>query len=161
MPKSLFDLDPSRGLLRVGLHLPIVFYRLHMGWLLGNRFLMLTHIGRITGTPHKTVLEVVDYDNQTGVYVIASGWREKSDWYRNLQKTPQVTVNVGRKQFRAITRQLTSNDAETVLVKYAEKYPLAFRELARLIIGKQGEDVEGICHFMALNIPLIALEPNK
>jgi len=47
------------------------------------------------------------------------------------------------------------------LVKYAEKNPLAFRELARLIIGKQGEDVEGICHFMALNIPLIALEPNK
>jgi len=97
MPKSLFDLDPSRGLLRVGLHLPIVFYRLHMGRLLGNRFLMLTHIGRITGTPHKTVLEVVDYDNQTGVYIIASGWREKSDWYRNLQKTPQVTVYVGRK----------------------------------------------------------------
>ena len=89
MRKSLFDLDPSRGLLRFGLRFPVVLYRRHLGWLLGDRFLMLTHIGRKSGQPHQTVLEVVRHDGQTGEYVIASGWRGKSDWYRNLQKTPQ------------------------------------------------------------------------
>jgi hypothetical protein len=35
-----------RGLLRVGLRVPLWAYRLHLGWLLGDRFLRLTHIGR-------------------------------------------------------------------------------------------------------------------
>lgn len=29
--------------------LPLVLYRLHLGWLLGTRFMQLTHVGRRSG----------------------------------------------------------------------------------------------------------------
>jgi deazaflavin-dependent oxidoreductase (nitroreductase family) len=160
MPKSLIDLNPSKGILRFGLRFPVVLYRLHLGWLLGHRFLMLTHIGRKTGKPHQIVLEVVYYDKQTGEYFIASGWREKSDWFRNLQKTPQVFVNTGRSRFSATAKILSIDDAEKILLLYAKSHPLAFRELGRLLTDKFTKDFDETCHSMAQEIPLISLEPN-
>lgn len=160
MPKSLFNLDASRGLLRFGLRFPVVLYRCHHGWLLGNRFLMLTHTGRKSGLPHQTVLEVVSHNQQTGEYVIASGWRGKADWYRNLQKTPRVIVYSGRRLFTATALQLSIEDAEAVLLDYARRHPLAFRELAGVISGRQIKNKEESCHFMAQEVPLIALKPD-
>jgi hypothetical protein len=37
--------SPPRGLARLAFRLPIWLYRLRLGWLLGDRFLLLTHIG--------------------------------------------------------------------------------------------------------------------
>jgi hypothetical protein len=54
---------PPKGLLRLMLRLPIWLYRLRLGWLLGNRFLLLTHVGRKTGLPHQTVVEVVSHSS--------------------------------------------------------------------------------------------------
>ena len=45
MSSSLAATHPVRGLLRLGVRLPLVLYRVHLGRLLGERFLMLTHIG--------------------------------------------------------------------------------------------------------------------
>jgi hypothetical protein len=39
MSKTAIATAPH-GLLRFGLRLPIWLYRLHLGWLLGNRFLL-------------------------------------------------------------------------------------------------------------------------
>jgi hypothetical protein len=47
------------GWVRALLRLPILLYRLHLGWLLGHRFLLLTHVGRKSGLQRRTVLEVV------------------------------------------------------------------------------------------------------
>jgi deazaflavin-dependent oxidoreductase (nitroreductase family) len=89
---------PVRGMVRFGLKLPLVLYRLHLGWLLGQRFLRLTHVGRKSGKHYRTVVEVVDHDPVTDSYIVTSGWGEKSDWFRNIQKTPEVMINVGRRQ---------------------------------------------------------------
>lgn len=41
---------PSPGrILRLAFKAPLVLYRLWLGWLLGERFVLLTHIGRRTG----------------------------------------------------------------------------------------------------------------
>jgi len=159
MPKSLSDIDPSKGLYKFGFRLPIYLYRMHLGGLLGNRFLMLTTIGRKSGKPHQSIIEVVSYDKQTGEYTIASGWGDKSDWYRNLKKNPNVLVNVRRRKFRATAEQLSPVDAEKMLLRYAYNHPLAFRELARLMSGSSGENTEETCHRMAQDIPIITLYP--
>ena len=39
---------------------PVYLYRWHLGWMLGHRLLLLTHIGRRTGLRRQTVLEVVE-----------------------------------------------------------------------------------------------------
>jgi deazaflavin-dependent oxidoreductase (nitroreductase family) len=159
MPRSLSDIDPSKGLTRLGLRLPVHLYRLRLGWLLGNRFLMLTTTGRKSGKPHQTVIEVVNHDRHAGEYTIASGWGVNSDWYKNLQKNPHVQVAVGRKRFRAIAQQLSSIEAERMLLSYARNHPLAFRELARLMSGSSVGSVEQDCHKLAQEIPLITLHP--
>jgi deazaflavin-dependent oxidoreductase (nitroreductase family) len=159
MPKTLADIDPSKGLLRLGLHLPVTLYRLHLGWLLGTRFLMLTHFGRKTGKPYQTVLEVVSYNRQTGECVIASGWGKKSDWYRNIIKTPQVQVSIGTRKFAAMAEQLSTLNAEKELLTYAQKHRMAFNELYQLMSPIPGETIEENCHNLAQNIPLIMLRP--
>jgi F420H(2)-dependent quinone reductase len=74
----------SRGLFHLSARLPIWLYGAQWGWLLGNHFLMFTHIGRKSGMQRHTVVEVVRYNAVTDTYFIVSGFGEKSDWFRNI-----------------------------------------------------------------------------
>jgi deazaflavin-dependent oxidoreductase (nitroreductase family) len=160
VPRKLTDLDPSKGLLRFGLRFPIWLYRLHLGWVLGNRFLMLTHTGRISGQPHQTVLEVVFHDSQSNTYVIASGWGEKSSWYKNITKNNQVMVTTRNRHFEATAIRLSVEEARKTLLDYAHRNPLAFRELAGLMVGERGVSDEQNCEILAQKTPLFSLKPN-
>jgi len=149
--------QPPKGLLRLMLRLPIWLYRLQLGWLLGNRFLLLTHVGRKTGLPHQTVVEVVSHNSTKDRYVIASGWGEKSDWFRNIKKTPSVSVEVGGRSFQAHATILSVAEAEEELLDYAHKHPAAFRELAKFTIGEHLEATRQDCNKLAQSIPLVSL----
>jgi deazaflavin-dependent oxidoreductase (nitroreductase family) len=94
-----FRTRPS-GLLRLALKLPSLLYRAHLGWLLGHRFLLVTHRGRKTGRVHQTVLEVARYDPTTGESIVVAGWGAKTDWYRNLQANPALAIQTGRERYR-------------------------------------------------------------
>ncbi|HBY92828.1 MAG: nitroreductase family deazaflavin-dependent oxidoreductase [Ardenticatenaceae bacterium] len=156
---GLTGTHPPRGPLRLAARLPLWLYRAHLGWLLGNRFLMLTHIGRRSGLPRQVVLEVVRYDNSTGTYIIASGWGEKSDWFRNIQKTPDVVVSAGRKRFEARAVRLPVEEAERELRDYARRHPLAFRELSGLMAGQRLRGTDEDFERLAQSVPLVALRP--
>jgi deazaflavin-dependent oxidoreductase (nitroreductase family) len=104
-----------RGITRFLLRLPIWLYRLRLGWLLGDRFLMFRHTGRKSGLPRYTVVEVVRHDEATGSYVIASGWGEGSDWFRNIQKNPEVVLHTGRRRAPARAERLSHDEAAAEL----------------------------------------------
>ncbi|HWD43055.1 MAG TPA: hypothetical protein VHM23_04920 [Actinomycetota bacterium] len=53
------------------LRAPGLLYDRHAGWLLGHRFLRLTHLGRRSGRRHRTVLEVVGTGQAPGEVVVA------------------------------------------------------------------------------------------
>jgi deazaflavin-dependent oxidoreductase (nitroreductase family) len=150
----------QHGILRFFLRLPLWLYRAHLGWLLGERFLLLTHTGRKSGQPHQTMLEVVRYDKLSDSYIIASGWGEQSDWLRNLKQTPQVTVQVGRRCMAATAERLSPPDAEHELRDYARRHPTAFRKLARLMTGQPWRDEPAYFLQLARSVPLIALRRN-
>ena len=160
MPGTLADTHPPRGLARLAARLPIWLYRARLGWLLGDRFLMLTHTGRKSGLPRRVVLEVVHHNKDTGTYVIASGWGEKSDWFRNIQKTPQVTIHAGSRRFEAVAVRLSLEEAERELLDYARRHPIAFRELAGLMAGQRLKGTPEDCHLLACSIPLVVLRPD-
>jgi deazaflavin-dependent oxidoreductase (nitroreductase family) len=155
---SLLSGRPN-GFLRAGLRVPLWFYRLHLGWLLGDRFILLTHIGRVSGRPHQTVVEVVRHDKATGVCVVASGWGARSDWYRNIQKTPRVTVTLGNRTWAAKAVDLSVSEAESSLRDFARRHPIAFRELATLIVGRHLASADQTSSQLARKIPLVALSP--
>jgi deazaflavin-dependent oxidoreductase (nitroreductase family) len=149
------------GVLRWGLRLPIWLYRLHLGWLLGERFLLLTHVGRKSGRLRHTVIEVVHHDRPTDTYYITSGWGEKSDWYRNLQKTPAVTLHVGQRELAVTATRTPIDEATHVLLEYTRQHPVAFRELSQVMIGRHLNGTPEDCQMLAESVPVVALRPRS
>ncbi|MCB0168434.1 MAG: nitroreductase family deazaflavin-dependent oxidoreductase [Anaerolineae bacterium] len=148
-----------QGLMRLFLRLPIWLYRLRLGWLLGNRFVMLQHTGRKSGLPRYTVVEVVRHDHRTDEVIIASGWGEKSDWFQNIQKTPEVTLYLGRRRWPAEANRLAVAEAAQELANYAQRHPTAFANLSKMMIGRPLAATDADCRLLAESVPLVRLEP--
>ena len=64
------------GLLLLVLRLPLWIYRFHLGWVLGNRFLLLCHVGRKSQQIHQSVIEVVKHDQQSDSFYVVAAWGE-------------------------------------------------------------------------------------
>ena len=156
MPEQIRQVTPPRGWARLAFRLPIWFYRLGLGGLLGKRFLLLTHTGRKSGQPRQTVLEVVRYDPDSTTFIVASGFGEKSDWVRNLRQNPDVTVQCWRQQWDMVARFLTPQEAGSELLDYSRRHPLAMQELARFMgyrLDGTREDIESLGRIL----PMVAL----
>ncbi len=133
MPEKIRDVQPPRGLGRLLVRLPIWLYHAHLGWLLGHRFLLLTHIGRKSGLPRRNVLEVLEYEKASRTHYVLAAWGEKSDWVRNVLKTPNVKIAAGFRRFDALATCLSPEEAERCILDYARKHPIAIRVLPRLL----------------------------
>jgi deazaflavin-dependent oxidoreductase (nitroreductase family) len=161
MTSTLSAKHPVKGWLRLGVRLPLWLYRLHLGWLLGERFLRLTHIGRKSGQPHQTVLEVVDHDRATDSSIVTSGWGEKSDWYQNVLRTPPVVIDVGRRHLSVTAVHLTIDEAEQWLFNYAQAHPHTFKSLAKFMTGQALGTTRADCRRVAEAVPVIAFRPRQ
>lgn len=133
MPTKIKDARPPRGLARRMYRLPIWLFHVHQGWLLGGRFLLLTHTGRKSGLRRQTVLEVIQHDKASDTYYVFAGFGEKSDWLQNVEKTPEVVINVGRRRLHALATRLSPEEAELKILDYARRYPIAIRVLPRMM----------------------------
>lgn len=84
---------PLATVLDLALHSPrlaralIHLYRRGIGSVTGSRPLMLQHAGRRTGAVRQVVLEVVDHPARD-VYVVASGFGERAQWYFHVVDPP-------------------------------------------------------------------------
>lgn len=158
MAEKIKDVQPPRGLARLGWRAPIWFYRLGLGGLLGERFVLLNHVGRKSGQPRQAVLEVVQHDKENGVYVVASGFGEKSDWFQNIIAQPEVTIQVGRRRMPARAERLPLPQAAAVMLDYTHRHPAALRNLAG-ILGYRTDGSDADARFFAEVIPIVALTP--
>ena len=147
------------GILLALLRAPIWLYRWHLGWMMGGRFLLLTHTGRKSGLQRQTVIEVVSHDEATDAYYIAAAWRDRSDWYRNIQRTQTVGVQVRNHKFQASAEQLSPQEGEMRLWEYAQKHPIAFGELVTVMLGERLPADKETCRKVADSVPLISLTP--
>lgn len=131
------DPEPPTGLSAFLFRLPIHLYRLRLGWLLGSRFMHLTHTGRISGKQREVVIEVVGRED--GVYYACSGFGEHANWYRNVLNTPEVTIQVGRHRTAATAVPLGADDGERIMARYATKHP----KVAKRLCATMGFSVDG------------------
>jgi len=126
--------DPPSRLLRLFFKAPVVLYRLRMGWLLGSRFLLLTHTGRRTGQTRLTVIEVVGYDPSIPEAVVIAAWGERAQWVRNLKAAPAVSVQIGRVHWSAPEHRILDPErAAEVIATYWREHPVAARMIAKLL----------------------------
>jgi len=145
---------PPRGIKAVPWRLPIWIYRLGFGWLLGNKFLLLTHQGRKTGTTRQAVLEVIQSSPEDGRYLVVSGFGKRSHWYQNVIQNPQVSIQVGSKTMKAEAKQLDPIQSGEIMLEYAQKYPRNLRSLANILGYNIEHTPEGYREF-GRNIPVI------
>ncbi|MPY78711.1 MAG: nitroreductase family deazaflavin-dependent oxidoreductase [Actinophytocola sp.] len=145
------------GWRRVAFRLPILAYRLRLSWLFGSRFLLVNHIGRKTGLSCQAVIEVVDHDTDAGAWTVASGFGRKAAWYRNLRQTPDVTIQVGRREYAVTARFLTADEGGAAMRRYAERYPKTAKLLASFM-GFPVDDTSSDYQAIGEQIPFVRFE---
>ena len=149
-----------RRLLRLPLHL----YHWRLGWLLGHRFLLLQHTGRVTGLARETVLEVVRYDSQTAEATVMSGFGVTADWFRNLEAGGPTAVVIGRRRFRAAHHVLDQHAAVEALAEYEHRNrlvsPIVHVVLGRLL-GWRYRGTETDRRRAVDQLPLVVLSPES
>ena len=152
---ALTHKKPNRTLLRTYIWL----HRWILGWMMGGRFLLLTHIRRKSGLKHQTVIEIVNHKETTGAYYVAAARWEKSNWYRKIQQNPTVDMQVHNHKFQADAEQISTQEAEERLWDYSQKYPTAFGELVTIMLGESLLPVKETCRKVTKSVPLISLTP--
>ncbi len=121
--------------------LPLFLYRVKLGWLLGNRFMQITHIGRRSRKIRRTILAVLRFDSQTQEILAVSAWKG-SDWYYNIQATPALEVESGRVRYVPQQRLLSPEEIATAFVDYCKRYPIFSRIVCRIPGWKQDSTYE-------------------
>ena len=89
-------------------------------------FCYLTTSGRVSGRPH--TIEIWFGLNGETLYMLSgNGPRERSDWVKNLMKTPAVRVRIGDGEFQGTGRVVSDPDEDSLtrrllLAKYEPTY---------------------------------------
>lgn len=127
----------SRRLMRA----PIWLYRARLGFLFGNRLLLLEHTGRRTGQQRFTVLEVTGHP-APDVYIVASGFGTRSQWFRNIEANPDVKVSAGsHASVPARARRLTQDEADAALSAYIARHRRAWDTMKPVIEETLGTEI--------------------
>ena len=146
--------SPPRGIKAIPWRLPIYLYRIGLGWLLGNRFLLLCHTGRISGEKRFAVVEIIHSRPNTDSYFVVSGFGTRSDWYQNIIQNTSVEIQVGIKRLSAEAQQLSAPEAGEILLTYAQNNPRSLKALSNIMGYEIEFSHEGILEF-GKQIPVI------
>jgi deazaflavin-dependent oxidoreductase (nitroreductase family) len=138
MPEKIRERTPPKGLSRLFFRTPILLYRMGLGWVFGNRMLLLNHVGRKTGLPRQAVLEVAHHDKETDTYVVNAGFGDQSDWYQNVLQNPEVSIKVGRRTLPVRAERLPAEAGGDIMLNFNREHPFEAR-IARMM----GYDVNG------------------
>ena len=153
--KVVKNVRPPAGLTRFLFRIPIHLYRLRLGWLFGSRLLLVNHIGRISGKPRHTVLEVAEHEADS--YVVASGWGPTAAWYRNILHTPEVSIQVGRRMIPVTAVPLTADQGAEIFARYADRHRAAATYLLPRLMGFSVDGSEADFRAVGQRMPFVRL----
>ena len=143
---------------------PVYLYRWHLGWLLGHRFVLLTHTGRSSGLRRQTVLEVVDYRKPGPEVVVVSAFGRDADWFRNIEAKPDEEVTVGAQHFAAKHRILSEQEAISVIrgYEYRNRFmaPIVRAGLS-WVVGWPYRSRDEDRRRLVQQLPLVAFRPRR
>lgn len=120
---TMDQIYPSKPLTRLLFKAPLLTWRLGLGPLVGKIILLLTTHGRKSGLPRHAMLE---YYKHNGYKYAVSAFGDKSQWYRNIEADPRVTIQTSEGTEQATAIRVTDDEEllEIVEVFYAHDAPL-------------------------------------
>lgn len=155
-------MDRQSLILKWAFRVPSALYRFGLGWVLGRRFLVVTHRGRKTGRLRQTVLEVLSFDSTKGESVVASAYGSDADWYQNLQSENARRVRTGRMDYVPEQRMLTVEEARKVAVEFCGRHRWEARLIPRVLraIGaRMPSDPSQDPVALLASLPMVAFRP--
>ncbi len=111
----------------------------------GRPLLLLTTTGAKSGKRHTTPTMYLRDGDRLLVFASKGGAPTHPDWYHNLRKHPQVTVEVGDETYETTATVLTGEERDRLYARQAALYP-QFADYQKKTTRK---------------IPVIALERRK
>ncbi|MGH3833698.1 MAG: nitroreductase family deazaflavin-dependent oxidoreductase [Pseudonocardiaceae bacterium] len=153
---------PPGRVARALLRSPARLYDWHCGWLLGHRFLRLTHVGRKSGRRYQTMLEVIGTGPAAGEFLVVAGLGHAADWYRNLRATPAVEIAIGRSRFRPAHRTLDVKEAIAALADYERRNRWAMPVIRRMVswlVGWRYDGTDPARQRLGRELPIVAFRP--
>lgn len=95
-----------------------------------RKVLILTTTGRKSGMPRQTPLQ---YEEIDGLIYVASARGTAADWYRNLQKQPQVKLQFGDRQLEGVAETVAEPAQIADFLQYRlEHHPRMIGAIMRL-----------------------------
>ncbi|ARG59853.1 nitroreductase family deazaflavin-dependent oxidoreductase [Mycobacterium kansasii] len=159
--KIVKNVRPPAGLSRLLYRLPIYVYRAGLGWVFGNRIMLLHHIGRRSGNRRYAVLEVVEHDPADGSFVVASGWGPTAAWYQNVVHKPDVTVQVGRRTMPVRSVTLDADEGAEIFARYAVRHRMAAKFLLPRLMGFSVDGSEADFREAGRHMPFVRFVPGS
>lgn len=144
------------------LRAPARLYDRNLGWLLGHRFLRLTHQGRRSGRRYETVLEVLGPGRTADEFVVIAGLGPSANWYRNVLAGGAVEVAIARRRFPAAARTLDDDEAVTVIAGYERRnrwVAPVIRAVLSWLVGWRYDSTETARLRLVRELPLVAFRP--
>lgn len=141
---------------------PAKLYDHDLGWLLGKRFLCLTHFGRKSGRRYRTVLEVIGLRPGTREVLAIAGLGPYSDWFRNIQAAPAAEVAIGRRKFVPSYRILDEPEAVDAIADYERRNLLlrpVLRPVLSRLLGWRYDGSDAARHRLVQQLPIVAFRP--
>ena len=128
-----------------------LLYRATGGWglvgrALGSDMLLLTAVGRHSGRPRTVALFAFPVEDPPGTWAVIGsrgGSRAIPAWYRNLEASPEATIQVRGTRHAVRARDVTGDAYEAIFERAAAAYP-----------GYRLYRAEAAHH-----IPIVVLEP--
>ena len=133
-----------------------------LGWILGHRFLMLTHRGRRTGRLYRTVLEVLQWDREAHEAVVMAGLGKRAQWYRNVVDGGSIEVAIARERWRPEIHCLSVDAPALVLADYERRNRLIapiVRRLLSWLAGFRYDGSDAARRRLVESLPVLALRP--
>jgi deazaflavin-dependent oxidoreductase (nitroreductase family) len=114
-------------------------------WREGSTVLLLTTTGRTSGEKRTTPLIYAKDGDKYVIVASKGGAPEDPGWYKNIEKTPEVELQVGAETFRARARVATGAERERLwrkvneVWKYYDDYAKrTSREIPVIVLERQG-----------------------
>lgn len=144
------------------LRAPTRLYDWHAGWILGRRFLRLTHIGRRSGRRHQTMLEVIGENGTSREVIVIAGLGHSANWYQNLQAHDAIEVAISNERFAPEHRELSESEASTVLAECERRNRLITpitRRVLTWLVGWRYDGTDTARRQLVTQLPVIGLRP--
>jgi hypothetical protein len=102
---------------------------------------------------------VIKCDRSQDFYWVVSGYGAHAQWYKNLIKTPAVSIQVGSRVLRVVAHEIGAEQRADVLLDYLARNPIADKPLMRMLrYAVDGSD-DDYCEVARVALRMFVFKP--